>query len=55
LKRGRLDGVQEVTVDLGHRGLTQADGIPKAELGAKHPVFPKVVRWLREQRKQDRK
>lgn len=53
LKRGRLEGVDEVIVDLGHRALTKTNGIPEDEL-SKHPVFPKVARWLEEQRKKDR-
>ncbi len=55
VKRGRLQGVQEVLVDLGHRELTRANGIPEDELDTRHPVFPKVARWLEEQRKKDRK
>ena len=54
LKRGRLEGVKEVVVDLSHRELTKANGIPKDQLSTRHPVFPKVVRWLEEQRKKDR-
>ena len=55
VERGRLEGVQEVVVDLGHRALTRANGIPKDQLDTKHPVFPKVARWLQEQRNKDRK
>lgn len=54
LKRGRLEGVEEVVVDLGHRALTKPNGIPEDELSRRHPVFPKVARWLEKQREKDR-
>lgn len=54
LKRGHLEGVDEVVVGVNHRALTRANGIPKDELSKRHPVFPKVVLWLEEQRKKDR-